>query len=262
MNLNGEYFGKSDLAIWVSTPAFIEMCAIYDVFDRNLLPKLEKIILAGEVLTKKLVLSLWKKFPGVKIINGYGPTEGTVLLTCCIINSEMVEDNKDFFDNSSGKGELIVSSKSISSGYYKNFEATKKSFFSDRKGNVFYRTGDIVYEIDGLIYYCGRKDFQIKLNGYRIELDDISENINKIEYISNNIVLPVYRDGRVSYIAAFVVLNKDLELSVAKTSIYIRKELSRWIPSYMIPKKIIVLKNFPLNVNGKIDRKFLRETYL
>lgn len=282
-----QFLGSSNISAWVSTPAFIEMCAVYDVFDRKLLSGLKKVILAGEVLTKKLVAVLWEKFPGIEVINGYGPTEGTVLLTCCSINNEMMNDSEhelpigyildggkyliDFtVDNTDGesldkndeKGELVVSSKSISRGYYKNPEATRNNFFTDKEGQLFYRTGDIVYETDDLIYYCGRKDYQVKLNGYRIELDDISENINKIDCISNNVVLPVYRDGRIAYIAAFVSLNRDLALSASKTSIYIRKKLSYLIPSYMIPKKIIALDKFPLNVNGKIDRKLLRDTYL
>lgn len=282
-----QFLASSSISVWVSTPAFIEMCTVYEAFNRELLPELKKIILAGEVLTKKLVAALWERFPGVEIINGYGPTEGTVLLTCCTINNKMMNDGErelpigyilddgkylidyavgnvdgEFLDKNIEKGELVVSSKSISKGYYKNFEATKNNFFSDKEGQLFYRTGDIVYEINDLIYYCGRKDFQIKLNGYRIELDDISENINKIECVSNNVVLPVYRNGKVAYIAAFVLLNRDLELSAAKTSIYIRKELSYLIPSYMIPKKVVVLEKFPLNVNGKIDRKLLRDTYI
>ena len=228
-----EFLGNSDIASWVSTPAFIEMCAVYDAFNRELLPKLEKIILAGEVLTKKLVNSLWDKIPGVEVINGYGPTEGTVLLTACTITKEMLEDEENelpigiILDEAEytidqsieiqengvdttkiSKGELIVSSASISKGYYKNEEATSKSFFREAgKSYNSYRTGDVVYETKGMIYYCGRKDFQIKLNGYRIELDDISANINKVEGVENNIILPVYRDGRVAYIAAFLVLN-------------------------------------------------------
>lgn len=283
-----EHLGNSKIAAWVSTPAFIEMCAVYDVFNEKLLPCLEKIILAGEILTKKLVKMLWNKFPKAEVINGYGPTEGTVLLTCCTIEEKMVEDEDNElpigyilddavyqidksvteFDKEKSmtvqeKGELIVSSKSISKGYFKKPDVTAKSFFFEQ-GNSYpsYRTGDVVYEKNGLLYYCGRKDFQIKLNGYRIELDDISENINKIDGISNNVVLPVYREGRVAFIAAFVMLNKDLGLTTAKTSIYIRKELANFVPSYMVPKKIVILEKFPLNTNGKIDRKLLRETYL
>ena len=280
----GELFGflrTSGITAWVSTPAFIEMCAVYGAFSAELLPNLKKIILAGEVLTKKLVRSLWDKFPGAEVVNGYGPTEGTVLLTCCAVTPEMMADEANelpigtildggtFWLESGGrrveaegeKGELIVSSASISSGYYKNPEATARSFFLSG-GVQTYRTGDLAYVLGGLIYYCGRTDFQIKLNGYRIELDDISENLNKIGFISNNVVLPAYRDGRVAFIAAFVVLSRDLGLSAPKTSILIRKELAERVPSYMVPKKIVVLKEFPLNTNGKIDRAKLKETYL
>lgn len=276
------YLESSHIAAWVSTPAFIELCAVYNAFNHNLLPNLECVILAGEVLTKKLVSALWEKFPGIRVINGYGPTEGTVLLTCCEIIPEMVNDaenelpigkilndgiywledqDKKLVHGDLQKGELIVSSKSISRGYFNNEEATKKNFFQSDHGQT-YRTGDLVYSLNGFLYYCGRIDFQIKLNGYRIELDDISENLNKVDCVSNNVVLPVYRDGRVSFIAAFVVLSRDLNLSPAKTVIYLKKALGEFVPSYMIPKKIVILDEFPLNTNGKIDRNYLKEKYL
>lgn len=161
----------------------------------------------------------------------------------------------------SGKGELVVCSDSISKGYFKNPEITEKHFYNSESGWA-YRTGDMVYAIGKNIYYCGRIDFQIKLNGYRIELDDISANLNKVPLVVNNVVLPVYRDGRVAYIAAFVVLGQESEESTVKMGIKIRKALSERIPSYMVPKKVIVLPEFPLNTNGKIDRKKLTEMYL
>ena len=286
-----EHLKKSNISSWVSTPSFIEMCIIYDIFDNKLLPKLEKVILAGEVLTKKLVTKIWEKFPGVKVINGYGPTEGTVLLTSCEITEEMMLDNDNELpigyllpdanykiekveledgmvsnSNKDNKGELIVSSNSISNGYYNNEEETSKKFSYDINNNCMqYRTGDIVYQKNNLLYYCGRKDFQIKLNGYRIELDDICENINKIAVVNNNVVMPVFKDGKVQYIVSFVVLNENQnepQTNDLKTNIFIRKELSKLIPSYMIPKKIVIIDRFPLNVNGKIDRKLLMEKYL
>lgn len=277
-----EYLKDSNISTWVSTPAFIEMCAVYNSFNSTLLSKLQKIILAGEVLTKKLTKTLWDKFPGVQVINGYGPTEGTVLLTCCEITKEMVDDDKNGLpigeiiddgvywledsdhrriESSSDKGELVVCSRSISRGYFKNPEITAKHFFNSEAGWA-YRTGDFVYVIGKNIYYCGRIDFQVKLNGYRIELDDISSNLNKVPQVANNVVLPVYRDGRVAYIAAFVVLSQETTESSLKMGIRIRKSLAERIPSYMVPKKVIVLPEFPLNTNGKIDRKKLTEKYL
>lgn len=227
-----DYLRNSDIAVWVATPSFTEMCAANNDFNENLLPSLEKFIFVGEVLTKNLVKLLWQRFPHAKVINGYGPTEGTVLLTYCTIDEAMMDDKENelpvgrFFESiqhaieqplesdkefAVGKGELIVTGKSISKGYYKNPQATEKSFFV-KDGDVYpsYRTGDIVYEHDGLLYFCGRKDFQIKLNGYRIELDDIAENINKIDGVQNNVVIPVYAEGKVKHLAAFVKLKSVL----------------------------------------------------
>ena len=134
-------------------------------------------------------------------------------------------------------GELIISSKSISKGYFKNPEQTQKVFF-EVDGKQWYRTGDLIFEEAGLLYYVSRKDTQIKLNGYRIELNDISENLNALEMISNSVVLPSWKDGRVSFLTAFVtLLSRDEGKSDLKVGIEIKKRLRLRVPSYMVPKK-------------------------
>lgn len=125
-----------------------------------------------------------------------------------------------------------------------------------------YRTGDLVFEQGGLLYYVARKDTQVKLNGFRIELNDISSNLNLLEIVNNSVVLPVYKEERVAYLAAFVVLNERPEMSDLKIGIAIKKELKELVPSYMVPRKIVILDQFPMNINGKIDRKKLAEEYL
>lgn len=87
--------GNVPIDVWISTPAFLESCSMDINFGKKLLPELEKFILAGEVLTKKLVNTIHTKFAGSVIINGYGPTEGTVLLSACEITDEMVQDTEN-----------------------------------------------------------------------------------------------------------------------------------------------------------------------
>ncbi|MFQ8600862.1 MAG: AMP-binding protein [Oscillospiraceae bacterium] len=269
---------KSGLSVWISTPAFLEICSFADCFCSVMLPNLKKFILAGEVLTKRLVGTIWEKFEGADILNGYGPTEGTVLLSACNITKNMMEaannlpigkvlpDAEYWISEENGAsvlpgktGELVVVSNSISQGYYQNPEQTAKVFFHHHDGRMGYKTGDLVFEEDGFLYYVGRKDFQIKLNGFRIELEDISNNLQTIDFVSNSVVLPVYREERVSYLAAFVTLHSQPESSRIKTGVRIKKELRSKIPSYMIPRKIVILDKFPLNTNGKIDRRKLLE---
>lgn len=273
-----QYLKKSGLTVWISTPAFLEICSFDDGFSSAMLPNLKKFILAGEVLTKKLVRTIWRKFAGAEVYNGYGPTEGTVLLSACRITEDMMNASHNLpigkvipeaeywiaAENAEGTvpghtGELVVVSNSISQGYYENHEQTTKAFFRHADGRTGYKTGDLVFEEHGLLYYVARKDFQIKLNGFRIELEDISNNLNAIDFVSSSVVLPVYKQERVGYIAAFVTLHSQPESSHIKTALRIKKELRGRIPSYMVPRRIVILEKFPLNTNGKIDRQKLLE---
>ena len=254
---------KSKISLWISTPSFLEMCIVDNKFNKELLPYLEKIVVAGEVLTKNLANKIFENFPKVKLINGYGPTETTVLVTSTEITKELIDKDESIPIGHCGKniilnikdengksiredckkGELHVAGESVSTGYYNNDENTKGSFYNDYiDGNLVrvYKTGDLVYKKNGLLYYCGRKDFQIKLNGFRIELEDIEKNLLKIDFVENAVVLPVKKERKIVYLAAFVKLNKQFELK-----------------NFQIAMKI--KENFQLNVNGKIDRKLLLE---
>ena len=160
------------------------------------------------------------------------------------------------------KGEIVIVGPSVSKGYFNNEEKTQKSFFYDEyKGEKCraYRTGDLGYYVDGNLYYCGRKDFQIKLNGYRIEIEDIENNLIKVSNVKNAAVVPVKKNDKIAYLTAFIQLKEDNGLSGLKNGIAIKKELANLIPSYMVPRNIKIIKEFPTNVNGKIDRKRLVE---
>lgn len=267
------------VGVWISTSSFLELCIIDDSFNRAMIKKLDRFILAGEVLTKKLSKRVFKQFDGAHLINGYGPTEATVLLTACEITASMLEDKKSLpigkvlpdgiayivpeyvGENGEQVGELLVASKSVAMGYYKNENLTKERFFFSETGMRGYRTGDLVFEQDGLIYYIGRKDFQIKLHGLRIELNDIEANLNRLPYISGSVVMPVYKDGKPDYLAAYVSLSEEQNESAIRFAMRVKNDLKELVPSYMVPKKVTVVDEFPLNVNGKIDRKKLLEEY-
>lgn len=107
-----------------------------------------------------------------------------------------------------------------------------------------------------MLFYCGRMDLQIKLHGYRIEIEDIENNIRKLPYISRAAVAPVYRGGQVRSLTAYISVKGVFENSF-EASQKIRLELKQYLPDYMVPKKIVFLDRFPVTNNGKVDRKAL-----
>ncbi|MGN0143537.1 MAG: D-alanine--poly(phosphoribitol) ligase subunit DltA [Clostridium sp.] len=272
---------RSGINLWVSTPSFAGMCIAEDGFNNNMLPNLKAMVFIGEVLPKTLCEELMKRFPDTRIINGYGPTEATVAVSMNDMKRDMLKEDGSLpigfpmktaivrITDENGKeleegekGEIVIISPSVSKGYFNNLEKTQKSFFYDYYNGEkcrAYKTGDLGYYKDGRLYYCGRKDFQIKLNGYRIEIEDIENNLIKVSNVKNAAVVPVNKNDKIAYLTAFVELKKENGLSGLKNGIAIKKELQRLIPSYMVPRNIKIINKFPVNVNGKIDRKKLLE---
>lgn len=274
-------FKESDMAVWVSTPSFAGVCVTEKDFNSTMLPKLESMIFIGEALPKSLTKELLDRFPSTRVINGYGPTEATVGVSVNDMTQALIDDEKSLpvgypMDNcrikisdedgnelkEGEKGEIVIIGPSVSKGYFNNKEKTEEVFYYDEIDGVEYRaykTGDMGYMLGGNIYYCGRKDFQIKLNGFRIEIEDIENNLRKVNNVKNAIVIPVYKDEKIAYLRGIVELKESNNLNNIKNGMLIKKELGKYIPSYMIPRNIKIIDKFPTNINGKIDRKKLME---
>ena len=113
------------------------------------------------------------------------------------------------------------------------------------------------YKRNGILYYRARKDKQIKYKGYRIELTDIENNLQTLEYISKAVaVAKKNRENKVLSIIAFVILKENTK----KRELDIMQDLQKKIPKYMCPK-IKIVSSFPLNKNGKCDEKRLLEEF-
>ena len=277
------YLKKSGIRVWVSTPSFAEMCLADSNFSNKLLPEMKSMLFCGETLTNKCTEKLMERFDKISIFNMYGPTEATVAITAVLIDRRIcreinplpvgyvkedcriliMRDGKEVPEGE--KGEIVIAGDSVSTGYYMNPEMTEKAFF----GMVFdgvekrsYKTGDEGYIKDGLLYYCGRMDFQIKLSGYRIEIEDIESNFRKLENVKNVAVLPIFKNGKVQYLAAFAVLTRPSGKSELAQVSAIKTNLKKLLPEYMIPRRIVVKENLPMTTNGKINRQLLLEELL
>lgn len=239
---------------------------------------LRQFLFCGEVLTHTLCDTLAQRFPAAKILNTYGPTEATVLVTAAEITGEMRRDSRSIpigkaidgvtlrleqdgqtVTGEEQTGELLILGPTVGPGYFGRPDLTEKVFFTDPgTGLRGYRTGDLCYQRDGLFYYCGRADNQLKLNGYRIELEDIEANLQRLPNIRRAAVVPVRdADGKAQYLAAFLLLAEPNGLTPLKRAIQLKKEAAAYLPAYMIPRKLLTVDAFPLNVNGKIDKKAL-----
>ena len=151
-------------------------------------------------------------------------------------------------------GEILISGESVSNGYVN--EELNINKFIDYKNNKAYLTGDLGYIKNNEIYCIGRKDKQIKYKGYRIELLEIEKVLDTFGYIEKSIVVPLIKNEKVNRIIAFIKLKENEEVSQE----IILEKLKHILPEYMIPI-IKIIKNIPLNLNGKIDEKKLLEEF-
>ena len=268
------------IAIWTSTPSFADMAMLSEDFNAEKMPGITHFYFDGEELPVKTAQKLRERFPNARIINAYGPTEATVALSAVAITDEMLEtlkrlpigytkeDSPTFIIDEAGnklpngeQGEIIVSGPAVSKGYMNNPEKTAEAFF-EFEGLPAYHTGDVGTMTDeGLLLYGGRMDFQIKFNGYRIELEDVSQNLNKSQYIDSAVAVPRYnKDHKVQNLLAYVILKDGVkeqferEIDITKA---IKEDLEHIMMSYMMPSKFLYRDSLPLTPNGKIDIKGL-----
>lgn len=232
---------------------------------------LKKILFCGEVMPNKQ-LNVWRRaIPNALYANLYGPTEITDVCSCYIVDRTFNDDEplpighacrnmEIFLLNEDGKlcgegesGELCVRGTGLAMGYYANSEVGESAFIQNplntKWRDFVYRTGDIgKYNQYGELIYIGRKDYQIKRNGYRIELGEIEQAANNVTGVKR--ACAVY-DEEKKKIVLFC-----MAADISEKDIYMK--LKEKLPDYMLPARIVIVEQFLLNANGKIDRKKLQ----
>lgn len=231
-----------------------------------------RIMFSGEVMPSKQLVLWQKALPEAEFVNLYGPSEITCNCTYYRLVGMASEGEKlpigrpfagrEVFlldeegqevTEASATGEICVTGESLAAGYYHNEAETKKRFvYLDRRGETgvrCYRTGDLgYYGEDGQLYFAGRKDFQIKHMGHRIELEEIERRMETIRGLERCCCMLDEKKGQ---IAAFYL--GDMQ------PVDIRRQIKEILPVYMIPGRLIRAAQIPLTKNGKIDRGFLRK---
>lgn len=257
-----QQLSEHPIAAWVSTPSFMEMALLLPAFSEITYPNLKFFYFCGEVLKHKTASQLNNKFNDASIYNTYGPTETTVAVTGVKITDDILEQYNPLPVGAprpktslslSEEGELLIHGDAVSIGYVKEPDKTARQFF-EQNGERVYRTGDKAEIKDGLWFINGRIDYQIKLNGYRMELEEIEEHLTKIIGVRQAVVTPIDKNGKVQYLVASVVA--DYEGDIVH---YIKDSLKNVLPEYMIPRKIRSVESLPMTPNGKVDRKLIKE---
>lgn len=260
------------------TPSLMKMLIRRSSFCTEKLPSFAMLDLAGEPVTKDLLLRIKEKFPNIQPHIAMGATETTASPMSCVITDELLRKLDDVVpvgdcsrnsnfkiikeDNTIAEegelGELIIESPLVVDGYFNDEESTKRFFYQTENGTMGFHTNDMVQSIDGYVYFRGRKNNMIKVGGYRIELEDVEKTLMSVGTIASAAVIPAIKEENALWLDAYIVLSENSEANVL-TTINIKKQLSTMIQPYMIPQRIFYVEELPTNDNGKLDRQLLIE---
>ncbi|MCI8830501.1 MAG: D-alanine--poly(phosphoribitol) ligase [Lachnospiraceae bacterium] len=269
-----EYLNKKKINMIYWVPTALSMFNRFHALNTIVLPYLEKILFAGEVMPTKYINEWKRRFPHILYANLFGPTEITDIGIYYILDREYSDEeplpigkackNVDAFvisaDNEliqepDQEGELIIRGSFLALGYYNDWPKTREAFIQNPLNSMYpelvYKTGDIVkYNNYNELIYVGRKDFQIKHMGNRIELGEIENSVNSLEAVES---CACVLDKEKDWIILFYAGRESKEMIV--------KRCRENLPHYMIPNKVIKIEELPLNRNGKIDRGRLLELW-
>ncbi|SFA60233.1 amino acid adenylation domain-containing protein [Pedobacter suwonensis] len=252
---------QSEIKAIKATPAHIDMLNALNIQHTSM----EVVILGGEALLPKQVSFLKKLNKNIRVFNEYGPTEATVACTATLIDDEnefiavgspvrntqiYILDEQHNVLPSNVPGEIFIAGECLAEGYL-NEENTRDSFITlpaDHQVKI-YKSGDRGFlNSDNKLVYMGRilKNDQVKIRGYRIELKEIEKIFSDIEKVDRAVALVKKLNNEDTLVAYYLA---DEQLDERK----IKAVLTRFLPKPMIPGIIIWLKEFPVNINGKID---------
>jgi amino acid adenylation domain-containing protein len=261
---------KVSFLFWV--PSIMVHIAKLGLLEAVPLPALKTVFFAGEVFPTRH-LNHWRRaLPDAQFVNLYGPIEIHVDCTYFIVDREFADDeplpigypcrNTDILILDEANvpcgvgqlGELCVRGSSLALGYWNDPEKTAKAFVQNplnrRYPELIYRTGDLAQRnADGEIFLAGRKDFQIKHMGYRIELPEIEHHVLGVPGIANACVL--YNHPKKEITLFYEVESAAVEPAAIRTT------LANALPKYMLPSAFHAMDQLPRNPNGKIDRNGL-----
>lgn len=270
-----DIIAKKNISMFFMTTALFNLLVDYDV---NVLSNVRRILVGGESLSVRHMRRVVEYLGPGRVANIYGPTETTVFAAYYTIDeipenmenipighavsntSLYVLDKEKRILPSGVPGELYIGGSGVAKEYLNNEQLTEEKFIQldfGRKERV-YKTGDRVKMTSaGELVFLGRTDFQIKLNGFRIELEEIEKQIDSIEGIKE-ILVKAQKDRNGSiYIAAYYTVQSEKYQFI--TPEYIREYLLKVIPEYMVPSRMLCMDKLPLTSNGKIDRIALPE---
>lgn len=259
-----EYISNHNITHLHCTPSMLRIITS-KIYLEDSFKSIINIFLSGEEALGKDIKKMLQYNNKIQFVNFYGPTETNMIrLFHRISNEDIDKDNipigNPIWDtfyriikDEEGNNILYLSTEYGTHGYYNHKKDEDFIILDD--GRLYFKTGDIVEEINGKIYYIGRKDYQIKIRGNRVNLNEIRIRIQKI-LPSASIIVINHNINDVEKIYAFIKDKKPHKIDTLK------QKLLDSIPSYMVPNKIIQLDDFPLNKNGKLDRKKLTEIYI
>ena len=264
---------QNDVTVWNTVPAIMDL--YLDFLNKKSLTSesIRKVILSGDWIPLNLLDKLYKALPNAELTSMGGATEASIwsnYFNVDTLNPEwnsipygyplanqrfyILDDfNRRCPDYVSGK--LHIAGDGLAECYYNEPSLTENAFYVHKSiGERLYNTGDYgKYIGDGVIEFLGRKDGQIKINGYRIEIGEIISAIKKCGIDSKAIIMPVGNSRK--KIVAFLIQKDTIDQELLK------QELGKYLPKYFIPDKIICIEDLPVTANDKSDMKKLHQIY-
>jgi amino acid adenylation domain-containing protein len=274
---------REQLTQWFSVPSVLSYMANFDAVPDGGFASLRRVIWCGDVLPTPVLRHWMDRIAHVQYTNLYGPTETTIASShyavtappedettpipigvACAGEELLVLDDDLQPVSPEATGDLFIGGSGLSSGYWRDDAKTNAAFIADPRlphsGRRLYRTGDRArIGGDGLVYFLGRQDSQIKNRGHRIELGEVEAAANALDSVREAAVVGVASGDFEGTAICCAVVPED---SSVTTSAAVRTALRKVLPSYMVPSRWLVLPALPTNANGKIDRRRLRERFL
>jgi amino acid adenylation domain-containing protein len=276
-----EFIRSAELTQWFSVPSTMTYMAKFDVLKQHDFPSLRRVLWCGEVLPTPTLMYWMRRLSHAQFTNLYGPTEATIassyytvprcprneresipIGTACEGEELLILDASRRPVRPGQVGDLYIAGVGLSPGYWRDEEKAREAFLPDFRspdsGARIYRTGDLARVDDnGLVYFVGRADTQIKSRGYRIELGEIETALNALNDVRECAVVGVGLGGFEGTAICCAYATIDDGVTAAK----LRSELRKLLPDYMLPSRWRAFDVLPKNANGKIDRRALRELF-